>query len=234
MHSQHTGASPTYRRFGLRLRVWRSANSLTLKQLALKIQGSDSYLVGIEGGIKPPPLPDTAIGHRLYGVINAEPLPQEHFLWARIRHAEATFQTMALFVLMHYAGNDDSDPTHPRSLGQIALPSAVDAEAMIETLGGPDVLPRDYVDRSTQIPVPVVVDWLLQTTYALGFDFYPFLPSSVASSDLDHSDLDRPVSPIGGDHHDVVALRAFVRWPRDASNRNESISMPGIDLNAAL
>lgn len=207
-----------YRRFGLRLRAWRNTERLTAKQLASRIHGSDTYVLAIEGGLKPPPYLDSVIGDSLYALMGSAPLPQEHFLWSQLHVAEESFQELAMAVLGHYSAGD-SDPLKP--LGQLRLPPALDASSLITALGGPSAIARDYADRLSGIPEAVVVDWLLQSTHFLGFEFFPFGPEEALENGSAFS-----LTLTDSDHHTEVFLRALLRWSPAGDSDEHSMMVP--------
>lgn len=74
---------PLIRRFGMRLAWWRRDRQLTSMALGRRLGCSGTYVLNWESGLKPPPARDSAIGQRLYGMVELpRPTAYEQFLWA--------------------------------------------------------------------------------------------------------------------------------------------------------
>jgi len=166
------------RRFGRRLKTWRTeAKGYSARQLAAQLKASDSYLLQIESGLKPPPDPQSVIGRTLYAVVPG-PTAYEQFLWAMLKIAEVTVRHLALATLQVYRVTADAEveaSATPTLLSNFSPPLACDPTELIDALGGPtQAVDEMLYEKLAMVDAGVVIDWLLQTSFALAFVFEPY------------------------------------------------------------
>ncbi len=199
-----------YRRFGVRMRAWRDQERLTARQVGAKIKASDTYVLNVENGLKRPPDSESAIGRALYALLDDQPTVQERFLWAEWSAAEFAMRRLGLAILMEYLPVQDLDAGSPQpTLAQAALPIAVDGQALILGLGGPEADLGEAAERSADALAGLWIDWLLQTTYQIGFVFAPYMNEQEAAVEA----REDPEQVTNGPGFTRATMMAYLRYP---------------------
>ncbi|PSR26028.1 MAG: hypothetical protein C7B43_15290 [Sulfobacillus benefaciens] len=233
-----------HRRFGTRLRDYRTQHRITSATLARQAECSGTYVLYWEQGLKPPPAHNSAIGQRLYRSVGMTPSAYELFLWDLFTTSLAPELRTFSRLLSHIFADAEQWPAPLYDVWADVwcgeppvVTKAPSAKESLHALTHPDEIRWITPDCTASKPDSEItdgghVDWLMASCYALEFDFtrishdFGDEVSEARSGDdggwLEYETLlaaSYALRPTGSGTRQAGRLIGHLRWPVPESSR---------------